>query len=570
MTEARTMVSDKMFGKIFLFFCLFSVPLPQIHAQTNANPGQIRPALQILDSTREQDGLNGSVRRVKTEYSKMTIKEGHPMEGPRQLLEVTTYGVKGNRVDNVSYPINDSAVGREEYKYDDHGNIIEKVLRDEGGAVLSREAYDYVFDDVGNWIKMVTSLVVIENGELKREPTEVTYRTLTYYAGDSIPRTAARATTEAAVVKPPSESVTDGSEKPLETVVNGAVTTNPQKADDVQTAPPTQVSANIDKKDESATGNPSGSISPSTVDTPTAPLTTPVTETANSSGNGSAEKPSATKPEAIDLSNAQVASPVLGLSKSAKKAKSEESASTVDAAAPSESPKDNEAEKTATSNHAQPVAERATPVNGSTSSSAGESTEAPKTSVNPDSSNSMNTTPPVSESTESAGEASSASLTKALEFYRLGRQRFDAGDVSAAITAYLESIRLEPNSAEIHLNLGHAYLTAKKDKDAVKAFKESVRLNPELAEAYYGLGFVSFRLTRYKDAMDAFKQATVLRPDMAKAHYGLALAYQELGKLDLLVQEQRLLQRLDPKLANKLVQAFADVDFSCRGPRYCR
>jgi hypothetical protein len=71
--------------------------------------------------------------------------------------------------------------------------------------------------------------------------------------------------------------------------------------------------------------------------------------------------------------------------------------------------------------------------------------------------------------------------------------------------------------------------------------------------------------------MDAFKKATVLVPDMAKAHYGLALAYQELGKLDLLVQQQRLLQRLDPKLANKLVQAFADVDFSCRqsGTRYC-
>ena len=88
------MACDQLFAKIFLFLCLFSTPLLQIKAQTNAAPGQIRPALQILDSTKEQDGLVGSVRRVKTEYSKITIKDGSPIEGPRQLLEVTTYGVK--------------------------------------------------------------------------------------------------------------------------------------------------------------------------------------------------------------------------------------------------------------------------------------------------------------------------------------------------------------------------------------------------------------------------------------------------------------------------------------------
>src|SRR6185295_7330734 len=33
---------------------------------------------------------------------------------------------------------------------------------------------------------MVTNLVVFENGELKREPTEVTYRTVTYYFDDTV------------------------------------------------------------------------------------------------------------------------------------------------------------------------------------------------------------------------------------------------------------------------------------------------------------------------------------------------------------------------------------------------
>src|SRR5215211_4301439 len=62
-----------------------------------------RPAISVLDSTKEQDGLLGSVRRVKTETAKIALKDGRPVEGPAQLVEVTTYGLKGNRVENTSY-----------------------------------------------------------------------------------------------------------------------------------------------------------------------------------------------------------------------------------------------------------------------------------------------------------------------------------------------------------------------------------------------------------------------------------------------------------------------------------
>ena len=146
----------------------------------------IRPAITVLDSTKEQDGLLGSVRRVKTETAKIELKDGRAVEGPPQLVEVTTYGVNGNRIDNTSYPIKGGLVGKEEYKYDERGNITEMTVRDDKGAILSREAYDYQFDKLGNWTKMTTSLVVFENGELKREPVEVSYRTVTYYFNDTV------------------------------------------------------------------------------------------------------------------------------------------------------------------------------------------------------------------------------------------------------------------------------------------------------------------------------------------------------------------------------------------------
>src|SRR5215213_6349082 len=71
----------------------------------NSVSASTRPAISVLDSTKEQDGLIGSVRRIKTETARIEIKDGHPVEGPAQLVEVTTYGVKGNRIENTSYPL---------------------------------------------------------------------------------------------------------------------------------------------------------------------------------------------------------------------------------------------------------------------------------------------------------------------------------------------------------------------------------------------------------------------------------------------------------------------------------
>ncbi len=161
-----------------------------VHAQRSVGAAT-RPSITVLDSTKEQDGLLGSVRRVKTETAKIELKDGRAVEGHAQLLEVTTYGIKGNRIENTSYPIGDSLVGKEEYKYDPRGNITEMTLRDDRGSIISREAYTYEFDKFGNWTRMVTNLVVFENGALKKEPVEVTYRTLTYYFDETIAKAAA-------------------------------------------------------------------------------------------------------------------------------------------------------------------------------------------------------------------------------------------------------------------------------------------------------------------------------------------------------------------------------------------
>jgi tetratricopeptide (TPR) repeat protein len=398
--KGRIVPAVLLLGPVLVFIA------PAIRAQ-NSVSASARPAISVLDSTKEQDGLVGSVRRVKTETARIELKDGQPVEGPAQLVEVTTYGIKGNRIENTSYPIAGSLVGKEEYKYDERGNITEMTLRDEHGAILSREAYSYEFDKIGNWTKMLTSLVVFENGELKREPTEVTYRTVTYYFDDTV----------AKVVEAPAAAPV-----PIKTA---------------ETVP----------------------------------------------------EPSLRHTEGIGILEIQF-----------------------------------------------------------------KEAFAPEISEIPPVLNLAKAPPPVN---------------MAMQLYETGRSRFDAGDVKGAIDSYLLSIKIEPNSAEVYLNLGHAYLKLTKNAEAIKAFKESIKLNPDQPESQYGLGVAAFRTNKYKDAADAFKKAATLSPSMAKAHYGLSLAYQELGETSKFLDEYRILERLDNTLAKRLTQTFPQYDYSCRLVRGC-
>src|SRR5678815_3186588 len=85
-----------------------------VRAQNNGGSSQRVAPVIFLESTKEQDGLIGPVRSVRTETVKLETKSGRVTEGQRQLLEVTTYNLKGERVDNVSYPVA-GVTGTEEY-----------------------------------------------------------------------------------------------------------------------------------------------------------------------------------------------------------------------------------------------------------------------------------------------------------------------------------------------------------------------------------------------------------------------------------------------------------------------
>jgi ketosteroid isomerase-like protein len=175
---------------VFLVACLALIlGLSVSYALSQQSPGLSQPAalLSPAGSDREQDGLTGPVNSVRMETAKLSVESGRLVEGERELLEFTTYDVRGRRVDSSYYSVSsDAHIGREEYTRDDKGNVSEKTVRDGSNNILSREAYTYEYDAVGNWVKMISSTVTYEGGTVIPQPREATYRRITYYFDQAI------------------------------------------------------------------------------------------------------------------------------------------------------------------------------------------------------------------------------------------------------------------------------------------------------------------------------------------------------------------------------------------------
>jgi TonB family protein len=169
----------------------------------------------------QRDKLKGKVRRLRVETAKILVKEGKPVEGPRVLRELSTYDPNGVKIDSVTYPAEGAAlVGKPQYQYDSKGNIVEMILHGDGNSIVSREVYQYEFDEFENWKKMTTLTTVIENGNIGYEPVEITYRTITYYYGSAVSKVSTAVPAPTAPIKNPVPAVSKAANGPIRPIAS--------------------------------------------------------------------------------------------------------------------------------------------------------------------------------------------------------------------------------------------------------------------------------------------------------------------------------------------------------------
>ena len=96
--------------------------------------------------------------------------------------------------------------------------------------------------------------------------------------------------------------------------------------------------------------------------------------------------------------------------------------------------------------------------------------------------------------------------------------------------------KAEPNNSNAWYYLGNNYATGLQQPEAaIPAFQQVVRLDPNRHGAWQTLGVQFMKVKRYEDAVRAFKRATELEPRKPNYWNNLASAYRETRQFDLAV-----------------------------------
>jgi tetratricopeptide (TPR) repeat protein len=120
------------------------------------------------------------------------------------------------------------------------------------------------------------------------------------------------------------------------------------------------------------------------------------------------------------------------------------------------------------------------------------------------------------------------------------------GHVEEAIAHFKEALRLKPDYAEAHNNLGHALETQGRIEEALAQYNEALRLMPGLASAHYNLGNALQESGRLEEAVAHAREAVRLKPGLASAHYNLGRAFQQLGSYHEAVAQYREVLKQTP------------------------
>jgi YD repeat-containing protein len=547
------------------------------------------------NSDREQDGLNGPVRRVRVETAKVTVKDGQLVEGPRVLSEIATYDPRGQKIDSVAYPVEASTLpGKQEYRYDDQGNIVEMTLRGADGSTLSKETYKYEMDELGNWNKMTSSVAIFENGKISYEPIEVTYRTIAYYYGQAVDKLGAAAKLEArSQIKPktpasvtPKTSVKETAEASRVSTTgssvassNGAVTepriidqANNEVNEEASATPRTEEPSKPQAQISSAANNTGGLTVPEK--SPSAPPTSVsvkrITETELRSAavylpepehSGTAGVPNGKVEVQViigdggEVLNARAMSGHPLLIDSAEAAARKASFSRTKLTSDS-----GQLFGTITYDFKAPE-----PKVTLLSTSAAAATENSKRVDPPANSVPTKPIPAASISTSNAAPPAERSReNSAGSNYDKGLAFLSTGKYPEAVEALKQSVRLNPNDAKSYLKLGLAYSVQGQNKETVAALKMAIQIKPEAVDAqgYYHLGHASAGLGKHKDALEAFKQALYTRraeavdgskpqnaPPVDQLHLGIGTMHYNLRRHYEAIEELRKAIELNPKLA---------------------
>ena len=136
-------------------------------------------------------------------------------------------------------------------------------------------------------------------------------------------------------------------------------------------------------------------------------------------------------------------------------------------------------------------------------------------------------------------------LNPAVAHYSLGNALVQSR-TSEAIAEYKEALRIDPDYAETHNNLGSALLLTGRTAEAITEYEQALRIDPAYAKAHNNLGNALIQTGRAPEAIDHYKEALRIAPNSADAHNNLAAALAQIGRTSEAIEQLKAALRIKP------------------------
>lgn len=104
-----------------------------------------------------------------------------------------------------------------------------------------------------------------------------------------------------------------------------------------------------------------------------------------------------------------------------------------------------------------------------------------------------------------------------------GNKYYAQGKFDQALNKYQDALIDDPESPEIHFNIGDALYKKKKYQEALKSYQKALIAEDVLlqSKAYYNIGNTLYRLGRLPESILAYKKALEINPNDMDAKYNL-------------------------------------------------
>src|SRR3990172_2199622 len=122
------------------------------------------------------------------------------------------------------------------------------------------------------------------------------------------------------------------------------------------------------------------------------------------------------------------------------------------------------------------------------------------------------------------------------------------------ISAYQKAIKINPELAEAHYNLGIAYSNHVMPDEAITELKKAIEINKNYKEALFHLGMLYKEKGLLEDAITNIKSALIVDPYYESAHSNLGDIYSIIWDLHTLERKIQTLQHILSKKQLKLTQ----------------